>query len=65
MQELRGLDVEGEAFETTFGDLMDVVAHHVEEEENEMFPEAEQILAEQLEALLDDMLALKARVTTT
>ena len=44
---------------------MDVVEHHVEEEENEMFPEAEQILAEQLDDLLDEMMALKARVTTT
>ena len=65
IQELRGLDVEGEAFETTFGDLMDVVEHHVEEEDNEMFPEAEQILAEQLDDLLDEMMALKAQVLTS
>jgi iron-sulfur cluster repair protein YtfE (RIC family) len=65
MRELRHLDSADEEFETKFYKLMDDVEHHVEEEENEMFPEAEQILADQLEGLLDDMLALKAQVTTS
>ena len=64
MQALQGLDVEDEAFEMTFSALMDDVQEHVKEEENKMFPEAKQILGDQLEALMDDMLALKARVTT-
>jgi iron-sulfur cluster repair protein YtfE (RIC family) len=64
MQALQGLDVEDEAFEITFSALMDDVQHHVAEEENKMFPEAQKILGDQLEALMDDMLALKARVTT-
>jgi hemerythrin-like domain-containing protein len=40
------------------------VQHHVEEEESEMFPEAAQLLADQLEDLMDEMAALKAQSTT-
>jgi hemerythrin-like domain-containing protein len=43
---------------------MHTVRHHVEAEENEMFPEAEQILADQLEDLMDEMVALKQQLMT-
>ena len=36
---------------------METVAHHIEEEEGEMFPEAEEVLGERLErpgALMDE-----------
>ena len=59
----RGLDSEDEAFVTKFSELTDDVQHHVEEE-SAMFPEAEQILADQLEDLIDEMVALKAQGTT-
>jgi iron-sulfur cluster repair protein YtfE (RIC family) len=65
IRELRGLDIADEEFETKFSELTDDVQHHMEEEESDMFPEAEQILADELEDLLDEMMALKARVTTT
>jgi hemerythrin-like domain-containing protein len=65
IRELRGLDITDEAFAAMFRELMDAVEHHVEEEENAMFPEAEQILADQLEDLMDEMVALKAQVTTS
>jgi hemerythrin superfamily protein len=65
MRELRDLDIADEAFETLFSELMDTVQHHVEAEESAMFPAAAQMLADQLEALLDEMRALKAQGTTS
>ena len=43
---------------------MDTVAQHVAQEEDEMFPEAEQILADRLADLRDDMMALKQQLMT-
>ena len=43
---------------------MGIVREHVAEEENELFPEAEQILAAQLEDLMDHMVELKQQLTT-
>jgi hemerythrin-like domain-containing protein len=59
MIELQGLDLEAEEFEAKFTELMDTVQHHVDEEEQEMFPEAAQILADQLDDLLVQMVDLK------
>jgi len=42
---------------------MGIVREHVAEEENAMFPEAEQILADQLEDLMDQMVELKQHLT--
>src|SRR4029453_6082083 len=44
-------------------ELMGIVREHVAEEDNAMFPEAEQILADQLEALMDHMVQLKQQLT--
>jgi hemerythrin superfamily protein len=63
--ELQGLDIADEAFEAKFHQLMHNVRHHVEEEEDEMFPEAEEVLAEQLEDLMDEMQELKQQLTTS
>jgi hemerythrin-like domain-containing protein len=41
---------------------MENVEHHVQEEEAEMFPEAEEILAEQLDELMDEMQEIKERL---
>ena len=65
MIELQGIDLDEAAFEVKFHDLMGVVREHVAEEENAMFPEAEQMLADQLEDLMDHMVALKQQLTTS
>src|SRR6266487_3575361 len=57
--ELQGIDLDEETFEAQFQELMHTVEQHVAQEEDEMFPEAEQILADQLAALRDEMMALK------
>lgn len=62
--EMRHLDIADEEFEDKFEEMMKNVQHHIAQEEHEMFPEAAQILAEQLEDLLDEMVALKHRLTT-
>ena len=63
MIELQGIDLDEAAFEGKFHELMGIVREHVAEEENAMFPEAEQILADQLEDLMDHMVALKQQLT--
>jgi hemerythrin superfamily protein len=64
MSELQGIDLDEAAFEGKFHDLMGIVREHVAEEENELFPEAEQMLADQLEDLMDHMVDLKQQLTT-
>jgi hypothetical protein len=44
---------------------MQHVQDHVEEEENEMFPEAEEMLAEHMGDLMDAMRELKKQLTTS
>jgi hemerythrin superfamily protein len=59
--ELRGRDAD-EAFDTAFRELMENVEHHVREEEAEMFPEAEEILAERLDELMEEMQEVKKQL---
>ena len=63
MSELQGIDRDEVEFEVKFHDLMGIVREHVAEEENAMFPEAEQMLADQLEDLMDHMVNLKQQLT--
>jgi hypothetical protein len=63
MSELQGIELDEAAFEVKFHDLMGIVQEHVAEEENAMFPEAEQMLADQLEDLMDHMVELKQQLT--
>jgi hemerythrin superfamily protein len=63
--ELQDIDLDEETFEATFQELMHTVEQHVAQEEDEMFPEAEQILADRLVELRDEMLALKQQLTTS
>ena len=65
MIELQGIDLDEAAFEGKFHELMGIVQEHVAEEENELFPEAEQILVGQLEDLMDHMVELKQHLTTS
>jgi hypothetical protein len=63
--ELQDIDLDAETCEAKFQELMHSVEQHVAQEEEEMFPEAAQILADQLTDLRDDMLALKQQLMTT
>ena len=65
MIELQGIDLDEAAFEGKFDELMSIVREHVAEEENALFPEAEQILADQLEDLMDQMVELKQQLTAS
>jgi len=60
IQELRGMAHDTEEFDAKFQKLIQNVAHHVEEEEAEMFPLAEEELAEDLHDMKDEMQELKA-----
>jgi hemerythrin superfamily protein len=61
MSELQGIDLNEAEFEGKFHELMGIVREHVAEEENAMFPEAEQML----EDLMDKMVELKQQLTTS
>jgi hemerythrin superfamily protein len=63
MIELQGLDLDEAEFEGKFHELMGIVREHVAEEENAMFPEAQVILADQLEDLMEKMVELKQQLT--
>jgi hemerythrin-like domain-containing protein len=60
IQELQGMEHNTDAFDTKFHELIRNVEHHVEEEESEMFPLAEQELAEDLDEMSEEMQELKA-----
>jgi len=59
IEELRGLEVDSEAFEAQFHALRLTVEQHVQHEEGQLFPQAEVALAEQLEDLRDEMQDIK------
>jgi hemerythrin superfamily protein len=56
-------DVYGKEFDARFRELMHMVQQHVQEEENALFPHAEEALAEQREDLMDEMVELKQHLT--
>jgi hemerythrin superfamily protein len=51
-----------EAFNTQFCELMENVEHHVQEEEADMFPEAEEILLDRSTELAEEMEDLKQQL---
>ena len=59
VEELRGLDADQEAFEAKFHALRLTVEQHIQDEERQMFPQAEVALEEQLEDLRDEMQDIK------
>ena len=60
IQELRSMAHDTDAFDAKFQELIRNVAHHVEEEEAQMFPLAEEELADELDEMKDEMQELKA-----
>ena len=63
IDELREIDTNNAEFDSKFHALMADVQHHVEEEESEMFPKAEEALEAHLEDLMDEMQELKQQLT--
>jgi len=59
MQELWQMGPQSHGFDAKFHELMHHVEHHVEEEEAEMFPLAEEELAEDLDEMSAEMQELK------
>jgi hemerythrin-like domain-containing protein len=56
---LREVELDQQEFDAKFRELMQNVEHHVEEEETQLFPLAEQELAEDLDDLSEEMQELK------
>jgi hypothetical protein len=62
--ELQDIDLGEATFEAKFQELRHTVEQHVAQEEDEMLPEAEQILGDRLVALKEDRVALKQQLLT-
>jgi hemerythrin-like domain-containing protein len=60
--ELREMGPDHQAFDAKFKELIQNVEHHVEEEESEMFPLAEQQLAGEMEEITEEIQELKAEI---
>jgi hemerythrin-like domain-containing protein len=63
IDELKGLDPTDERYDAKFNVLMEQVEHHIEEEEGEMFPEAEEVLGDRLERLGTQLQERKQQLT--
>jgi iron-sulfur cluster repair protein YtfE (RIC family) len=59
IEQLRGMTTADPQFVTLFQQLQQDVEHHVQEEETEMLPKAEEELKSRLDALGEEMLARK------
>jgi hemerythrin superfamily protein len=51
IEELKALDPKDERYDAKFTVLMENIEHHIEEEEDELFPEAEDVLGDEIEDL--------------
>ena len=60
LAEMSGLQAGNDEFMSMMGDLRESVEHHVEEEENELFPKAQQILGDsRLQEMGEQMMQMK------
>jgi hemerythrin-like domain-containing protein len=62
IQQLRDIGPHNRGLDAKFRELLQNVEHHVEEEETEMFPLAEEELEEDMKDLRDEMQELKAQI---
>jgi hemerythrin-like domain-containing protein len=62
IQQLRDMGPHSRGFDAKFRELLQNVEHHVEEEETEMFPLAEEEMEEDMKDLRDEMQELKAQI---
>ena len=66
LEDMTGLNPGDEEFQELLAQLKDSVQHHVEEEESEMFPKAEELLGEAtLETMGDEIEAFKGESSGT
>ena len=62
IQQLRGMDADDGQFTSMMRDLIKDVQHHVKEEEDEMLPQAQELLRDQLDRLGEDMTQRKQQL---
>lgn len=62
IEELRDMGPDNQAFDAKFKELIRNVEHHVEEEENDMFPLAAAELAEDMDEITQEMQELKQEI---
>jgi len=66
LSEMSGMQAGNDEFMSLMGDLRDAVEHHVEEEENELFPQAQQILGDsRLQEMGQQMMQMKQGKSAT
>jgi hemerythrin superfamily protein len=65
IEELKALDPKDERYDAKFSVLMDNVEHHIEEEEDELFPEAEDVLGDAIEDLGAQMKERKGQLVAS
>ena len=65
IQQLQGMQASDPQFTTLFQQLQQDVEHHVQEEETEMLPKAQQELSDQMDRLGQEMAQRKQQLMTT
>lgn len=61
--EMRKMDPKDDGYEAKFAVVMEMVEHHIEEEEGEMFPDAQKKLGNEMMALGERMMKRKEELT--